>query len=395
MPESIFSEEWRECLRAHYTYVVRNHDQVTERTLRGVMLEAGFSEADVRQLYLLASAHVDDVGADFVPDLEFVAEPETVEPEMPLTPGVSLDSNLIDAESSLADAADLIDAEADSAIESEPNDDDPPDDSPPDPEPDSTQLSSLLKRGCRMRRFNTSFRLIVVSLVVILAISLLPAQAQGAVFPCGDLSRQTDGDLIVNGGEVSANGVSGDLFCRVIVRDSGVNTSLSEIGVQSVIDQPIVQAVNLFGMVDGAPVAPFADPTYVCLRGQGSLIYLGALDTTHSPIDWGADPSSPAGYTCAYFEVSGTVVLVGSLNVVPTAVPNPDIQDYLYNCQITTRATLHYRSYPSMLSIVLFSLPAGTTWPATAHFGDWYQVPYEDLRGWVSDRYVTTSGDCD
>lgn len=141
MPESIFSEEWRECLRAHYTYVVRNHDQVTERTLRGVMLEAGFSEADVRQLYLLASAHVDDVGADFVPDLEFVAEPETVEPEMPLTPGVSLDSNLIDAESSLADAADLIDAEADSAIESEPNDDDPPDDSPPDPEPDSTQLS--------------------------------------------------------------------------------------------------------------------------------------------------------------------------------------------------------------------------------------------------------------
>ena len=42
--QSIFAQEWRDCLYAHYSYVVRLGDQVTERTLRGVMIEAGFTE---------------------------------------------------------------------------------------------------------------------------------------------------------------------------------------------------------------------------------------------------------------------------------------------------------------------------------------------------------------
>ena len=39
--QNIFADEWRDCLRAHYTYVVRIGDHGTERTLRGVMVEVG------------------------------------------------------------------------------------------------------------------------------------------------------------------------------------------------------------------------------------------------------------------------------------------------------------------------------------------------------------------
>ncbi|MEP7294084.1 MAG: hypothetical protein ABI835_20015, partial [Chloroflexota bacterium] len=83
MPTGIFSDEWRECLIAHYTSVMRAEDKKTERTLRGVMLEAGFTDSELREITVRATAHVDDVDADFVPDLQIFASalPETAAPE--------------------------------------------------------------------------------------------------------------------------------------------------------------------------------------------------------------------------------------------------------------------------------------------------------------------------
>lgn len=126
---SIFAEEWRDCLRAHYAYVVRMGDQGTERTLRNVMFEAGFGEDEVKELYVLATAHVDDVGADFVPDME-IFEDETppvavVVPEMPET---------VEREPLPDEVAAELEPEAD---EPEPEDD--VEDTPP--KPDVTQLS--------------------------------------------------------------------------------------------------------------------------------------------------------------------------------------------------------------------------------------------------------------
>ena len=72
--KSIFSEDWRECLRSHYTHVVREQDVKTERTLRGVMHNVGFGDDELNQLRVLATMHVDDVGADFVPELQILEE---------------------------------------------------------------------------------------------------------------------------------------------------------------------------------------------------------------------------------------------------------------------------------------------------------------------------------
>lgn len=73
---SIFADEWRDCLRAQYRSVVRNDDQVTLKTLVGVMYEVGFSEAELRELYLQATMRADDVPDDFVPDMDILARPE-------------------------------------------------------------------------------------------------------------------------------------------------------------------------------------------------------------------------------------------------------------------------------------------------------------------------------
>ena len=67
---SPFTDDWRDCLRAHYQQVVRNQDHVTERTLVGVLHEVGFTESEMAELKVLATLRADELPADFVPDLE-------------------------------------------------------------------------------------------------------------------------------------------------------------------------------------------------------------------------------------------------------------------------------------------------------------------------------------
>jgi hypothetical protein len=47
---SIFFDEWRACLRAHYKYVIQVNDTVTEPTLRAVLLQSGLTDDELRAL---------------------------------------------------------------------------------------------------------------------------------------------------------------------------------------------------------------------------------------------------------------------------------------------------------------------------------------------------------
>lgn len=49
--QSVFHDNWRDCLREHYLYVVRTHDAITEPTLRRVLIDTGFTEAEIDQLH--------------------------------------------------------------------------------------------------------------------------------------------------------------------------------------------------------------------------------------------------------------------------------------------------------------------------------------------------------
>lgn len=70
---SPFASEWRECLRAHYQYVVRANDQPTLKTLTGVLHQVGFSDGELAELALRATMHVDDVPDGFMPDMTVMA----------------------------------------------------------------------------------------------------------------------------------------------------------------------------------------------------------------------------------------------------------------------------------------------------------------------------------
>ena len=61
---SIFAEEWRACLIAHYKQVVDAGDKVTEKSLHGILLEANFSEDQIKQMYVEATMHV----TDYIPE---------------------------------------------------------------------------------------------------------------------------------------------------------------------------------------------------------------------------------------------------------------------------------------------------------------------------------------
>lgn len=97
MQENVFADEWRECLQAHYIHVIRNRDKVTEPSLTVVMHQAGFSDSELAQLRVRATMHVDDVGADFVPDLTVLEDftPETHD-EPQVFAGVDLPDETVD-----------------------------------------------------------------------------------------------------------------------------------------------------------------------------------------------------------------------------------------------------------------------------------------------------------
>ncbi len=77
---SVFSDEWRRCLAEHYKYVIRTQDKGTEETLIPRLYQMGFSEDELRTLYMEATMHVDDLPEDFTPDLERVIPQESTAP---------------------------------------------------------------------------------------------------------------------------------------------------------------------------------------------------------------------------------------------------------------------------------------------------------------------------
>lgn len=67
---SIFQDDWRQCLREQYKYVIRTQDKNTEGSLTGVMYRVGFTDDELAQLRVEATMHVDDMPEDFQPDMD-------------------------------------------------------------------------------------------------------------------------------------------------------------------------------------------------------------------------------------------------------------------------------------------------------------------------------------
>lgn len=103
--KSPFRDDWRDCLRAHYRYTVQASDRATEATLRVILRDAGFSDSDLAALTIAATAHVDDVAPDFVPDFVGLraAIDRTIDADLiDDPPPPPLDTPLVEAEPALS-----------------------------------------------------------------------------------------------------------------------------------------------------------------------------------------------------------------------------------------------------------------------------------------------------
>ena len=115
--QSIFADEWRDCLKAHYSYVVREQDVRTERTLRGVMHNVGFTEEELNELRVRATMHVDDVGAEFVPDLDILQKAaEAVGVDIGADVGAQLPTDVPPEEAMDMEASEETEAEAEEPV---------------------------------------------------------------------------------------------------------------------------------------------------------------------------------------------------------------------------------------------------------------------------------------
>jgi hypothetical protein len=116
-------------------------------------------------------------------------------------------------------------------------------------------------------------------------------------------------------GQAFIVGISGDpvpggaVRCHVLNRNGLYVENPGQIGVQSLIDLGVMQAVDIYGiMPDGRSVVPFQSPVYACLRGTDQVVFLSAADQPRYPI---GVPTFPNGdYTCTTLYSSGTVVMV-------------------------------------------------------------------------------------
>lgn len=68
--KSVFSDDWRDCLRSHYKDVVQRNDRATEDTLVPVLHDVGFSDEELHALKLEATMRTEDLQGDFVPQLD-------------------------------------------------------------------------------------------------------------------------------------------------------------------------------------------------------------------------------------------------------------------------------------------------------------------------------------
>ncbi|HLV36525.1 MAG TPA: hypothetical protein VKY59_15470 [Spirillospora sp.] len=66
--DRIFADDWRDCLREQYRYVIRQQDKRTEATLTEVLQEVGFSEDELAALKLEATMRADQMPDDYVPE---------------------------------------------------------------------------------------------------------------------------------------------------------------------------------------------------------------------------------------------------------------------------------------------------------------------------------------
>jgi len=124
---------------------------------------------------------------------------------------------------------------------------------------------------------------------------------------CQRISAQSGNAYLIDVPDAAVPG--GAVLCRPINIGGSYVQNPGEIGIQSVIDAGVLQAVDIYGIAGtGASVVPFGVPVRACLRGEGRFLFLSAANASRVPAD--VFSFQFEGYTCADLSSAGTAVLV-------------------------------------------------------------------------------------
>lgn len=132
------------------------------------------------------------------------------------------------------------------------------------------------------------------------------------VFQSDNLGNQTGWAITGSSGigAANANGISGNVYAQPIVVDGIFVRLAAEIGVQSLIDRGVVQAVDVFGLLpNGVSAMTFAPPVRICLRASGGTLYFRDASTAERSLVQ-LVPVAENGYLCVELSSAGTLILV-------------------------------------------------------------------------------------
>jgi hypothetical protein len=115
---------------------------------------------------------------------------------------------------------------------------------------------------------------------------------------CADLDGTTNPVVRV----LLPSGIYG-VHCRIIAENRVFTRSAAEVGVPSVLDRGVIHAVDIF-----SPSNASAAGVFVCLQGEGDLIFLDAAGAPRTPQSLSVQPRD--GFSCSLIPNVGTVVLV-------------------------------------------------------------------------------------
>lgn len=166
--------------------------------------------------------------------------------------------------------------------------------------------------------------------------------------------------------------------------DSGIQfqrVDAAGVGIPYILEMGFLDAVDVWSNIGGG--------YEVCFPQIGRIVFLDAA-TSPRTVSMDVAYEYRDGYTCAAMDRAGTLVLVHadeSANI-PTTLEQP-----LSNCAITTTRRLNLR-HAANGAVVQQVIPANRPLTPSARTQSWFRVVYAQTGGWVSERFVSTEGDC-
>lgn len=253
--------------------------------------------------------------------------------------------------------------------------------------------------------------LLIALAVLIAALLVVPALAQGPVAACDfDTTRINNRPHRDCSAPVQIY-MESDSF---VVLTPGVGIAIPELIVEiaandaipadrnTIIGEAINPATGRPVIVSRLTTGEYQLNTFYSDGSGYVVVWYGGPDLYHldpvtgAPLDGAKPIIAPGAVNPSAGEAS---VVVPSVTEGTPAAPGttttvaPGVVD-VTNCRVTTTRMVRLRDEPNLTSAVITVLPYRTTWKVTEAESGWYRVIYLNTQGWVSADYATPLGTC-